>query len=346
MDKRIIKFGIIGCGVISSWHARAIDAIDGAELYGVTDVYEPSRISFAEQFGVKCFDSAEQLFTCSEIDAVCICTPSGLHAPLAIAAANAGKHIVVEKPMAITHEEIEGILTACKQNNVKMAVISQLRFAPGVRALKEAIDKGLMGKIVVADLSMKYFRSQEYYDKGGWRGTWEMDGGGALMNQGIHGVDILQYLMGPVKSVSAITRTLVRNIEVEDTAVAILEFENGALGQIVGTTSISPGSQRVIEISGSDGNITMIEDKITAWNVDAPLPPKEALPDPDNIYDTSNNPQNFGIAGHTRQLSDMVDAIREDRDPKVTQYDGKLPVEIILAIYESSKTGKVVYLNK
>jgi len=343
--EKIIKFGIIGCGVISNWHAQAVQSIDGAELVGVTDVYEPARVAFAEKYGVKAYDSTDAMFADPEIDVVCICTPSGLHAPLAIAAANAGKNIVVEKPMALTHEEIDTLLAACKDNGVKMAVISQLRFAPGVQALKGAIEEGRLGKIVHADLRMKFYRSQEYYDKGGWRGTWKMDGGGALMNQGIHGIDILRYLMGPVKSVSALARTLVRNIEVEDTAVAILEFENGALGQIVGTTSINPGSPRVTEISGDSGVITMVEDKITAWNVEGELPPKDAMFDPNDSADTSNDPTNFAITGHVRQLTDMVDAIRNNRDPMVTQYDGKLPVEIILAIYESSKTGKTVYLN-
>lgn len=344
MGKDIISFGIIGCGVISNWHAQAIQSIEGATLRGVTDVYEPSRLAFAEKYGVNAYDSAEALLADPEIDAVCICTPSGLHAPLAIAAANAGKNIVVEKPMALTHEEITNVLGACEKNGVKMSVISQLRFSKAVCALKNAIESGDMGKIVVADLSMKFFRSQEYYDKGGWRGTWKMDGGGALMNQGIHGIDILQYVMGPVKSVSAITRTLSRSIEVEDTAVAILEFANGALGQIVGTTSIYPGSARTLEVCGDHGTIVLTEDSITEWDIEGKERPADVILGGQES-NTASDPTNFSISGHIRQLTDMVEAIRENRLPAINQFDGKLPVEIILAIYESSKTGNMITLN-
>ncbi len=343
--KKEIRFGIIGCGTISNWHADAIAEIEGATLVGVTDVYEPARIAFAEKRGVKAYESAEALLADAEIDCVCICTPSGLHAPLAIAAANAGKHAVVEKPMALTHEEIADLVEAFEKNNVKLGVVSQLRFSAAVQALKKAVDSGALGKIVVADLSMKFFRSQEYYDKGGWRGTWKMDGGGALMNQGIHGIDILQYVMGPIKSVSGIARTLVRNIEVEDTAVAVLEFENGALGQIVGTTSIAPGSDRVLEICGSEGTIVLTEDSVTSWECPNMAIPEE-LAQNNRTGSTAADPTNFSIAGHVRQLQDMVDAIREDRAPMITQHDGRKPVELILAIYESSKTGKPVILSK
>jgi UDP-N-acetyl-2-amino-2-deoxyglucuronate dehydrogenase len=344
MRKKNINFAIIGCGVISEWHAKAIEEIEGATLIGVTDVYEPSRIRFAESHNVKAFDSVESLLSDPSIDVVNICTPSGLHAPLAVAAANAGKSIVVEKPMAITAEQIQDILNACDKNNVKLAVISQLRFSDAVCSLKKAVDEGLLGKLVLGDLDMKYYRSQEYYDKSAWRGTWKMEGGGALMNQGIHGIDLLQYIMGPVKSVSAITRTLTRKIEVEDTAVAVLEFQNGALGHITGTTSVYPGSPRTLEICGDRGTISLTEDSISSWNIEG----QDVLPDGVSLGgksgDTSSDPSNFSIAGHIRQISDMADAVRNNRAPMVDQYEGKRPVEIILAIYESSKTGKTIQL--
>ena len=344
--EKVVKFGIIGCGVISGWHAQAIDSVEGAKLYGVTDVSEQSRVEFAKKFDARPYASVEELLAEPEIDVVCICTPSGLHAPLAIAAANAGKHIVVEKPMAITHEQIAGILEACKENNVKMSVVSQLRFTAAVQTVKKAIEDGRLGKVVLCDLDMKFFRSQEYYNSGGWRGTWALDGGGALMNQGIHGVDVMQYIMGPVKSISAFARTLARDIEVEDTAVAILEYENGAIGEICATTSVSPGSERVLEISGDKGNITMVGDEITVWNVEGELPSEDAMPSVSRRDNSSNDPTCFGIKGHIAQIKDIVDAVLNDRAPRITQYDGATPVEIILAIYESSKTGKVVHLNK
>ncbi|NLG53308.1 MAG: Gfo/Idh/MocA family oxidoreductase [Clostridiales bacterium] len=343
MNKKTVKYGIIGCGVISDWHARAISEIENAEFLGVTDVVEAARKSFAEKYGVKAYDTVDALVADPELDTVCICTPSGLHAPLAIRAANAGKHIVVEKPMAITETEIKDVLDACEKRNVKMSVVSQLRFTRAVSETKKAVDDGALGKIVIADLSMKYFRSQEYYDKGGWRGTWKMDGGGALMNQGIHGIDIMQYIMGPVKSVSAFTRTLARKIEVEDTAVAILEFENGALGKIVGTTSVYPGSARRLEICGDRGMITLEENKITCWEVEGRDLPED-LKDKGSSSGTHNDPTSFDISGHVMQLTDMTDAIISGRMPAINQFDGKKPVEIILAIYESAETGKTVML--
>lgn len=189
MSEVNVRFGIIGCGVISGWHADAILKIQSARLAGITDINEKAAAGFAYKYHTRVFSSVDSLLESNEVDAVCICTPSGLHAPLAIKAANAGKHVVVEKPMAITLGEAEDVVRACKANGVKLAVISQLRFTDAVRKLKAAVEKGVLGRLVAGDIYMKYHRPQEYYDNGGWRGTWEMDGGGALINQGIHGVD-------------------------------------------------------------------------------------------------------------------------------------------------------------
>ena len=338
-----LGFGIVGCGVISNWHAKAIGEIEGIRLIGVTDVYKDSRDKFALNYGVHSFDSTDEMFANNEIDVVCICTPSGLHAPLALQAAEAGKHIILEKPMALNLKETDEIIAACKKNNVKLTVISQLRFTDAVTRLKEAVDQGLLGKLIMGDIYMKYNRSQEYYDKSGWRGTWKMDGGGALMNQGIHGIDLLQYIMGPVKSVFAHTRTLVRDIEVEDSAIAILEFQNGALGTIQGTTSIYPGSPRVLEINGDKGTIALEEDSIIKWIIEGHEMP-EGIVMGNSTYNSSSNPSDFSTEGHTFQIRDMAQAIWEDRKPLVDQYEGKKPIEIIMAIYESSRTGKLVIL--
>lgn len=338
-----LGFGIVGCGVISNWHAKAIGEIEGIRLIGVTDVYKDSRDKFALNYGVHSFDSTDEMFANNEIDVVCICTPSGLHAPLALQAAEAGKHIILEKPMALNLKETDEIIAACKKNNVKLTVISQLRFTDAVTRLKEAVDQGLLGKLIMGDIYMKYNRSQEYYDKSGWRGTWKMDGGGALMNQGIHGIDLLQYIMGPVKSVFAHTRTLVRDIEVEDSAIAILEFQNGALGTIQGTTSIYPGSPRVLEINGDKGTIALEEDSIIKWIIEGQEMP-EGIVMGNSTYNSSSNSSDFSTGGHTFQIRDMAQAIWEDRKPLVDQYEGKKPIEIIMAIYESSRTGKLVIL--
>lgn len=337
------KFGIIGCGMISNWHADAIMSIENASLAGATDVNKSACEAFAHKYGIKAYKSADSLMDDPEIDVVCICTPSGLHAPYAVKAAGFGKNIILEKPMALNLCEADEIIAACRKNNVLLSVISQLRFAPAVQKLKEAINSGILGRLVSGDIYMKYYRSQEYYTSGGWRGTWKMDGGGALMNQGIHGVDLLQYVMGPVKSVFAFARTLARNIEVEDTAAAVIEFRNGALGVIEGTTSVYPGSPRRLEICGDKGTITLEEDSILSWNVqDGEVPGDIKIGHAGKS--SANNPSAINLDGHILQISDMINALERQRRPLVDEYEGRKPIEIIMAVYESSRTGKRVDL--
>jgi UDP-N-acetyl-2-amino-2-deoxyglucuronate dehydrogenase len=343
LDNKTAGIGIIGCGMISNWHANAISKIRGARLVGVTDLNEAARLSFASRYGVRAFDSVEEMLRCEEVDIVSICTPSGLHAQLAVMAANAGMHVIIEKPMALNLKEADEVIIACEKNKVKMEVISQLRFTDAVSRLKKAVDDGLLGRLVSGDVYMKYYRSQEYYDKGGWRGTIKMDGGGALINQGIHGIDLLLHIMGPVRSVFANARTLTRKIEVEDTAAALLEFENGALGVIQGTTSIYPGSPRRLEISGDKGTITLEEDTIASWAIEG-----RELPEDVTLGHTktasANNPSDIGIEGYVLQIADMIAAVRDGRKPIVDEYEGRKPIELIMAIYESSRTGRLIKL--
>ena len=345
LKKERIRFGLVGCGIIANWHANAIGTIEGAVLEAVADSNREAAESFAQKFNAKAFDSYEHMLREGKIDVICICTPSGLHASYSVMAAKAGKHVIVEKPMALNLAEADEVIRACQDNGVKMEVISQLRFTPVVRKLKEAVDSGLLGRIVTGDIYMKFHRSQEYYDKGGWRGTWKMDGGGALMNQGIHGIDLLRYIMGPVKTISAHTRTLARNIEVEDTAAAVLEYKNGALGVIQATTSIYPGSPRRLEINGDRGTIILEEDCIVSWAIQGQELPED-IRLKHSLSGAYSDPTAFDIEGHVMQISDMADAIRNDRKPLVDQYEGRKPIEIIMAVYESSRTGKVVELEK
>ncbi len=343
MSEKEMGFGIIGCGLISDWHAGAISKIKGVRLVGVTDVTAEARNAFAAKYHVEAVKSADELLARQDIDIVCICTPSGMHAPLAVKAANAGKHVIVEKPMAISITETKEIIDACKANGIKLGVISQLRFSKAVSRLKDAVEKGMLGRLLTGDVYMKFYRSQEYYERGGWRGTWKMDGGGALMNQGIHGIDLLLYIMGPVKSVFAHTRTLARSIEVEDTAVVALEFQNGALGIIEGTTSIYPGFPRRLEVNGDKGSIVLEEDSITSWIIEGRKTPDDIILE-HTTSGASSNPAAFGTEGHILQIGDMVEAVKKDRKPLVDQYEGRKPIEIILAAYESSRTGRPVDL--
>jgi len=334
-------FGIIGCGAIARHHADAISKIENAYLAGVTDNVKASCERFVKDFPCKIFDTVEDMLACDEVQIVSICTPSGLHAPIAVKAANAGRHILVEKPMAITKEQLHDMIEAAENNHVKVAVISQLRFCESVQKVKKAIDNGELGKIILGDVYMKYYRSPEYYASAGWRGTWAMDGGGALMNQGIHGIDVLQYLVGPVKSVYGICKTMARDIEVEDTANVLVEFENGAIGTIQGTTSVTPGYPRILEISGTKGTIVLEEDAITRWDVEG----ADHKADEKSAYnDSFRDPMAFSNEYHILQIRDLIDAIDNDRKPLVDMYEGKKPVDIILSAYESSRTGKKIEL--
>jgi predicted dehydrogenase len=339
-----IRFGIIGCGLISDWHAKAIGQIPNAVLVGVADINKASADAVAQKYNILSFRTVEELLESDNIDTVCICTPSGLHVQLAVKAADAGKHIVIEKPMAITTEQCAQIIAAVERNHVKAAVVSQFRFSEAVKELKKAIATGSLGKIVMGSIYMKYYRSYEYYNKNSWKGTWKMDGGGALMNQGIHGIDMLQYVMGKVKSVSALTRTLVHKIEVEDTACAVVEYESGSIGIIQGTTSVYPGFPRRLEVNGEKGSIVVEEDAIVEWVVEGEtLPEHITLQRAENVG--SSDPANISVEGHIRQLADMTDAILKNRRPMVDIYEGRKAVEIIEAIYESSRTGKTIYLK-
>ncbi len=336
-------FGIVGCGAISKWHVAAIKEIENAELIGVFNTPKSFAEDFAKENNCRVFDTYEEMLNCEDIDIVNICTPSGTHAPLAIEAANHKKNVIVEKPVAITREQIDDLVLAVEKNHIKLAVISQLRFDENIQKVKKSIENGELGDILLGDIYMKYYRSPEYYSSSAWRGTWAMDGGGALMNQGIHGIDIIQYLVGPVKSVSGICKTLARDIEVEDTASLVVEYESGAVGVIQGTTCVEPGYPRIIEITGTRGTVSLRETDIIKWDVDG-----KSLDLSDNIEGNINgfrDPGAIAMNSHLPQIQDMLNAIEDDRAPMVDVYEGKKPVEIILAAYESNKLRKQVEIK-
>ena len=337
-----IGFGIVGCGMISRWHLGAVESIDEAYLVGVCDAKYENAEKIAKENNCAAFESYEKMLECEDVDIVCICTPSGLHAPMAVMAANAKKHFVVEKPMAITKEQVESVIEATERNGVKGAVISQLRFTESIKYVKNAIENGELGDIIIGDVYMKYYRSPDYYASADWRGTWEMDGGGALMNQGIHGIDVLQYLVGPVKSVFGICKTLARDIDVEDTANVVVEYENGAIGTIQGTTSVNPGYPRIISISGTKGTVELTEDVITRWDIEGNE--GKAVSHPKGDTTSYRDPAGFALDSHRMQIKDLIDAVKFDRRPLVDVHEGRKPVDIILGAYQSSKTKKTVFI--
>lgn len=338
-----VRFAIIGCGMIANFHAAAIAQIPEAELTGAFDEHRPSAQRFLETWPVKLFSSLDELCASEEVDAVCVCTPSGLHTAQAVKVMEAGKHLVVEKPMSLSLTDADLLISTAEHTGMKVCVISQFRFSDAVQEIHRALDAGAFGAIVSGSLSMKYFRSREYYASGGWRGTWAMDGGGCLMNQGIHGVDVYRYLMGPVKTVTALTKTQTRQVEVEDSAVAILEFENGAVGTLEGSTTCYPGYPRRIEICGDKGSVVLEEDSILRWD----LPISCNLPTGRKAKNVaSSDPKAIDVKGHLKQIGNLVDAILNGVPLMADAASGRPPLEIILAIYDSSRTGKPVDLRK
>lgn len=342
-------FGIIGCGMISRFHAKAIADLSNASLVGCWNRTLDSATKLAEETGCKAFDSLDEMLASPEIDVVTIGTASGAHLDPAVAAANAGKHIIIEKPLEITLERCDQIIEACEKNGVKLATIFPSRFHDSSRLMKEAVESKKFGQLTLGDAYVKWFRSQEYYDSGAWRGTWELDGGGALMNQAIHSVDLLYWLMGPVKSIMAHTATLAHDrIEVEDAATASLQFESGALGVIEATTAAYPGALKKIELHGSTGSATLEEEDLTVWDFAEPSEADQKL-----LEEMSNRTQTGGGAadpaaighhGHTALFADTLDAIENNRAPLIDGLEGRKSVEIILAIYESARTGQRVEL--
>ena len=330
-----LRFGLIGCGTAGVFHARSIEALDGLQLYGVYDFSPESSRRFAEQYGARAFDTLEALLACSEIDAVCICTPSGLHAAQALAAIEKGKHVLIEKPLATTVEDARRIVYAAEQAGVVVDVVAQLRLADSVCRIRKAIADGELGKLTLCTLDMAYYRSEEYYTASAWRGTWKMDGGGALMNQGIHGMDLLLYLLGPVKSVSGLAKTLARPIETEDTAAAVLEFENGVLCCVSAATSVYPGSPRCLRLHGTKGSITLTEDTITEWVMEGR--PQEVCGV--NGYSTFSSPETVPVNAHIRVVQDFALAIRQNTAPVSTAADGFNAVSLIKTVYQASQTG-------
>lgn len=353
MSKKQYGFAVIGAGVIGKTHAEHLLSVDKGKLKVICDKSEEKARNLAEKFGCEWSNNFDEVFARPDVDIVNICLPSGVHAQYATAAARAGKHIITEKPIDITATSALAMIKECRRANVKLAVISQHRLQASTQQVKQDIDSGKLGNLIIGTGAINWYRTQEYYDNGSWRGTWAFDGGGALMNQGVHTVDVLQYLMGPVESVYAYCETLGHErIEVEDAAVAALRFKNGAIGTLVATTCAYPGLSTRIEIFGKDGSIVIDGDELIHRKVRSE-DDEEDNEDHDNIVSalkasnvtTAADPTAINGAGHIKQMNDMIAAIEEDREPIINGEEGYKPLEIILSIYESAKTGKTVKVS-
>jgi predicted dehydrogenase len=342
-------FGIIGCGMISRFHSRAIEDVRGAKLVACFDSFCDAADRLAGETGCKSYHDLDEMLADPQVQIVSIGTPSGAHMEPAVAAAKAGKHVIVEKPLEITLKRCDAIIRACKENKVKLATIFPSRFHESSVEMKRAIDGKRFGRLTLGDAYVKWYRTQAYYDSGKWRGTWQLDGGGALMNQAVHSVDLLTWLMGPVAEVTAHAATIAHErIAVEDNLVAALRFENGALGVIEASTAIYPGYLKRIEIHGSEGTAVMEEEDIKTWDFAKPQKRDEGIhkrmAEHHSTGGGASDPAAIGHHGHARQFQDVVDAIKKNRSPAVDGHEGRRSIEIILAIYKSAETGRSVKL--
>jgi predicted dehydrogenase len=338
---------LIGGGSAARSHAAAPVASPGARLVAVSRS-NPARVEeTAAQFGVPCLAVVQALLARDDVDAVCICTPSGVHAEQAIAAARAGKHVLVEKPMALTLADADAMIAACAGAGVLLGVALQRRTEPDFQRLQAAIAAGELGRLVLGSVSVPYMRGQSYYDSAAWRGTWALDGGGALMNQGIHLIDLLLWLMGDAAEVSATATTLTHDIEVEDCITATLRFTNGALGSVMATTAAAPGFPHRVEIYGDRGGVQIEGEQIIRWEGENQAePPAGSTKSREPVAAGAGaSPTGIGAVGHTRLLDDFVAAIRQHRDPLVPGAEGRRALALVLAIYEAARTGSVVQVS-
>lgn len=331
MADKILNFGILGCGMIADFHAQAIKSLDNATLIGATDAVTDLAVSFADKYGIRAYKNFEDMLEDEQIDAVCICTPSGFHAENALAALKAKKHVVLEKPMAFTSSKAQEIAQAANNSGCILTVISQLRFSEDIQRVKKLMNEEAFGKIVFCDLYMKYWRSPEYYSSSDWKGTRKLDGGGALMNQGIHGVDILLYLAGNAKVLSAKNATLFHDIEVEDVTASLLEFESGALGVIEASTCSNPGFERRIEITGTKGSVVLLENKIDKLMING-----ETLIDgiSETVAKTASDPMAMSCSLHALQINNFVNAVFGAEKLLIDSYKGSKAVNLIEEIYK------------
>jgi predicted dehydrogenase len=343
-----LRIGLVGAGAISTQHLEAIEALPSTRLVAVMSASPEHAQAAGESQGVPWTTRLEELLEREDVDAVTICTPSGLHPAQALAALRAGKHVLVEKPLALTVADADAVIAEAQRRGRVVAVVSQRRFEPAVRTLKAAVDAGRLGRIILVIGEGLYHRPQSYYDSAAWRGTVALDGG-VLMNQAIHTVDLIRWIGGPVSAVAGQVATLGHEMEAEDTAAVAIRFASGALGSMVATTCASPEQPVELRVYGDEGHARLTGALVAEWDVpgvEAPAAKDDTADDPradpgapvTRTWGTSS-------AGYLRQYADLVDAVRSGRPPAVTDRDGRDAVEIITAAYQSSRTGGEVVIG-
>lgn len=348
-----LGFAIVGCGMIAEYHVRALAEIPGTRVAALVSRGGAAAVQLAAKTGlasVPIVSTVEAAVALPGVDVVVITTPSGAHLEPAIVAAAAGKHVVVEKPLEIAVDRCDRIIDACEKHRVQLCTIFPSRFADSSRALKAAVVAGKFGRLTLGETTCKWWRSQAYYDEGGWKGTQALDGGGAMMNQAIHSVDLLLWMMGDALEVTGFTAMLAHErIEVEDTAAAVVRFRSGALGVIQATTSVHPGYPKTIAIHGDKGSAVVEQEDVLRWD----FAPQTAEDDEikrrfaakQGASGGAADPKSITHEGHRRQLADFVQAIRTNTAPAVDGREGRKAVQLITALYESQRTSNSVRLG-
>lgn len=346
----MFKHAIVGCGVISSVHAQCLQFVPGSRLVAVMDIVAARAKALGEKFGVPWYTDRDRMLAENDIDIIHVCTPSGNHHEIAVWAARRGKHCFCEKPMDVTLEAMDMMDRAFRRSGTRYCGCFMNRYNPAAQKIKQAVEAGRFGRVTTATAQCMWWRSQKYYDSGEWRGTWELDGGGCLMNQGVHYVDLLQWLVGsPVRTIRAYTGLLAhKRIAVEDTAVAILKFESGVLGVIHGSTASYPGPHGTVEICGDKGNATY-EGKIVRWNfedkkpADAQVLATGGMPAKKKIKTANVGSDPTALGGFhvmfAAAFKDFTRALRQGKPIMLDAAEHRKAVEIILGIYESARRG-------
>ena len=334
-----MHIGILGGGNISDTHARAAAAIPGVTVAACYGVNPERTAKLAAQHGAVVYDNLESFLDHRPMDIVAIGSPSGLHAEQGIAAAKRGLHVLSEKPLDITTARADELIAACAAANVKLGVFFQDRLRPAIAEIKRMLDAGELGTPVMIAGRVRWYRPPEYYSSSRWRGTWALDGGGALMNQAIHTVDLVQWLFGPVARVSSAVATRIHDIEVEDTAAAVLEFTSGALGVIEAATSLYPGYPRRLEVTGSEGTVILEGDTISQRDLRGAAGSGAATTPPPRLENVAS-PVVSDASAHQRVIEDFIAAIREGREPATNGREARRSVELVETIYAAARSRR------
>ena len=338
-----MNVGILGGGNISGTHARAAAAIPGVNVVAFHGSNRERTARLAEPFGAPVYDTFDEFLSHRPMEIVAIGSPSGLHAEQGIAAAKRGHHVLVEKPLDITTARADALIAACDAAGVKLGIFFQDRLRPAVVEIKKMLDGGELGTPVMIAGRVRWYRPPEYYSGSKWRGTWTLDGGGALMNQAIHTVDLVQWMFGPIARVSAAVATRLHHIKVEDTAAAVIEFASGAIGTIEAATSLYPGYPRRLEVTGSNGTVVLEDDRLASIDLQSaassrPAASAPAAAPPENV----SSPVVSDASAHQRVIEDFIQAIRTNSVPACDGREGRRSVELVECIYEAARTRQPV----